>query len=120
VPPALWYHRRRRPTSRYTLDNAASNPDEIPELFSLEILTMIEAEPNLTVFQNTWFVSLQKTDAAGGGGPPTITAAICENQAAQRRYIIKAKSFVDATGDGRLGAEAGAEWIQGREASWMG
>jgi len=31
------------------------------------------------------------------------------------RYVVKAKAFVDATGDGRLGAEAGAEWIQGRE-----
>ena len=36
-------------------------------------------------------------------------------QASQRRYIVKAKAFIDATGDGRLGVEAGAEWIQGRE-----
>ena len=36
-------------------------------------------------------------------------------QASQRRYIVKARAFIDATGDGRLGVEAGAEWIQGRE-----
>ena len=34
--------------------------------------------------------------------------------AASTRYIIKAKAYIDATGDGRLGAEAGAEWIQGQ------
>lgn len=38
-----------------------------------------------------------------------------QNQGTQRRYIVKAKTYIDATGDGRLGAEAGAEWIQGRE-----
>ena len=49
------------------------------------------------------------------GGITSITAAVCEDQISQRRYIVKAKAFIDTTGDGRLGAEAGAEWIQGRE-----
>ena len=30
-------------------------------------------------------------------------------------FRLQAKVFIDASGDGRLGAEAGAEWIQGRE-----
>lgn len=37
------------------------------------------------------------------------------SQGSQRRYIVKAKVYIDASGDGRLGAEAGAEFIQGRE-----
>ena len=49
------------------------------------------------------------------GGITSITAAICEDQHSQRRYVVHAKAFIDTTGDGRLGAEAGAEWIQGRE-----
>ena len=63
---------------------------------------------------NTWMVSVE-TEAGTHGGPKAITSATCENQMVQRRYIVKAKAFIDASGDGRLGAEAGAEWIQGRE-----
>lgn len=96
----------------YQLDNAVNNPNMVPDLFSLEILTLCKAEPNLQVFQNTWFVG---TEMRNGSSAPTIVAAIAENQQSQRRYIIKAKTYIDATGDGRLGAEAGAEWIQGRE-----
>jgi len=56
-----------------------------------------------------------RVDGDTAGSPGTITSAILEDQGSQRRYIIKAKQYIDATGDGRLGAEAGAEWIQGRE-----
>ena len=63
---------------------------------------------------NTWLVDVETTNVSAGG-VKTITAAICENQQSQRRYIVKAKVFIDTTGDGRLGAEAGAEWLQGRE-----
>jgi len=99
----------------YQLDNAVNNPDLVPELFSLELLTLMKAEPNLTLYQNTWLVGVTKEEGAGKGEPGTITSAILEDQGSQRRYIVKAKQYIDATGDGRLGAEAGAEWIQGRE-----
>eukprot|EP00035_Acanthoeca_spectabilis_P010173 m.180228 g.180228 ORF g.180228 m.180228 type:complete len:982 (+) comp14944_c2_seq1:161-3106(+) len=109
----------------YTLDNAVNNPTLVPELFSLELLTMIKAEPNITLFLNTWLVGVNLTDSATGqSGDQTSTArtiasAVLENQGAQRRYVVSAKVFVDTTGDGRLGAEAGAEWIQGREGAAM-
>jgi hypothetical protein len=102
----------------YQLHSAATNPDFVPELFSLEIRTLVEAEKNLTLLLNTWLSSVETTAAEGDGGSSglrTITSAVCEDQHSQRRYIVKAKAFIDATGDGRLGAEAGAEWIQGRE-----
>ena len=98
----------------YQLHSAATNPDFVPELFSLEIRTLVAAEPNLVLLLNTWLSSVETVPAAAGR-PSTITAAICEDQHSQRRYIVKAKAFIDTTGDGRLGAEAGAEWIQGRE-----
>eukprot|EP01047_Picozoa_sp_COSAG01_P051469 COSAG01_NODE_5315_length_4341_cov_4.952145_3_plen_329_part_00 len=98
----------------YTLDNAVNNPDLVPELFSLELLTVIRAEPRITLLQNTWLVGVARDDK-GDGTPGTITAGYCEDQGTQRRWVVKAKAYVDATGDGRLGAEAGAEWIQGRE-----
>jgi hypothetical protein len=101
----------------YQLHSAATNPDFVPELFSLEIRTLVEAEQNLTLLLNTWLSSVETAPASSSGasGLHTVTSAICEDQHSQRRYIVKAKVFVDATGDGRLGAEAGAEWIQGRE-----
>ena len=99
----------------YQLHSAANNPDYVPELFSLEIRTLVEAEPNLTLLLNTWLSSVETAPAAAAGQPATITAAVCEDQHSQRRYVVKAKAFIDTTGDGRLGAEAGAEWIQGRE-----
>lgn len=43
----------------YQLNNAAENQDHVPELFSIELLTLIKAEPNLTLFQDTWLVSVQ-------------------------------------------------------------
>jgi hypothetical protein len=97
----------------YQLDNAINNPNLVPELFSLELLTLIKAEPNLILFLNTWLVGANTT---GGQGLKRIVSAVCENQDSQRRFIVKAKSYIDTTGDGRLGAEAGAEWVQGREA----
>jgi hypothetical protein len=96
----------------YLLENAVNNPTVVPEIFSLEILTAMKAEPNLTVLLNTWMVS---AETQGGAATKSITSVTCENQMVQRRYKINAKAFVDASGDGRLGAEVGAEWIQGRE-----
>ena len=124
----------------YQLDNAVNNPDLVPELFSLELLTLIKAEPKITLLQNTWLVGVSRTNDTDSDKPGTITSATVEvralkqagsffrsvqsvtvllsasqNQGTQRRYIVKSKMYIDATGDGRLGAEAGAEWIQGRE-----
>eukprot|EP00039_Didymoeca_costata_P020965 m.342960 g.342960 ORF g.342960 m.342960 type:complete len:959 (-) comp22149_c0_seq1:157-3033(-) len=99
----------------YQLDNTVNNPDLVPELFSLELLTLVKAEPNLTLFQNTWLVGVTKTNGSTADSPGTITSGILEDQQSQRRYIVRAKTYIDATGDGRLGVEAGAEWIQGRE-----
>lgn len=96
----------------YHLDNAFNNPDKVPELFSLEILTLTKAEPNLQVFLNTWLVGANTSSSSNG---KTITSVACENQETQRRFVVKAKQFIDTSGDGRLGAEVGAEWYQGRE-----
>ena len=96
----------------YQVDNSVNNPGRVPELFSLEILTLMKAEPNLQVFLKL-VVSAKTTTSPSG--LKTITSVVCENQESQRRYVVKAKQYIEATGDGRLGAEAGAEWIQGRE-----
>lgn len=44
-----------------------------------------------------------------------IVSAVGEDQQSQNRYTVNATVFIDATGDGRLGAEAGSPFITGRE-----
>ena len=83
----------------YILENAVNNPtfngrDAVHELFSLEVLTLMKAEPNLTVLLNAWMVSV-RVEGGGREGPKTITSATCENQMVQRRYTVKAKAFID-------------------------
>eukprot|EP00043_Microstomoeca_roanoka_P019321 m.216036 g.216036 ORF g.216036 m.216036 type:complete len:923 (+) comp16981_c1_seq4:56-2824(+) len=92
----------------YTLDNAVGNPNRIGELFSLELYNKFRMEPNVQLFLNTWLVAVEMNGTR-------ITTAIAEDQMSQNRYIISAKQFIDATGDGRLGAEAGAQYLMGRE-----
>ena len=70
--------------TRYQLDNTVNNPGLVPELFSLEILTLIKAEPRITLFQNTWLIGVTK-DNGTKHTAGTITAGILEDQASQRR-----------------------------------
>jgi hypothetical protein len=44
-----------------------------------------------------------------------ITRAIAERQSTEDRFEIEARVFIDCTGDGRLGYEAGAAFMEGRE-----
>jgi hypothetical protein len=92
----------------YTLDNAVGNPNRVGELFSLELYNKMLQEPNIKLYLNTWLVSVEKDGSR-------ITRAIAEDQMSQNRYIVDAKVFIDTTGDGRLGAEAGTTYLMGRE-----
>ncbi len=44
-----------------------------------------------------------------------IDQAVAERQSTEDRFTITAKIFIDCTGDGRLAAQAGAAFMQGRE-----
>lgn len=92
----------------YTLDNAIGNPNRVAEFFSLELYHKMLMEPNLELYLNTWLVAVEKNGTH-------IVRAIAEDQMSQNRYNITAGAFIDTTGDGRLGAEAGAEYLMGRE-----
>ena len=93
----------------YTLANSVANPQRCAEMLDLTLYTMCREEELLDLYLNTWLVSVTKDKDSG------ITTAVAEDQISQNRYVITAKVFVDATGDGRLGAEAGASFIMGRE-----
>lgn len=90
------------------LEQAVNNPQRSPSMLDLALYDLCREEPNLTLMLNTAVIS---AEVAG----QTITKAFAERQSTQDRYEIKAKIFIDCTGDGRLGFEAGAPFMHGRE-----
>ena len=93
----------------YTLDNCVSNPQQCAQNLDLSMYNLFKLEPNINLILNTDVIAAEKDETN------TITQVIAECQASQIRYIIKAKVFIDSTGDGRLGAEAYVPFIIGRE-----
>ncbi|CEM37502.1 unnamed protein product [Vitrella brassicaformis CCMP3155] len=75
---------------------------------------MFRRQDNCTLLRNTWAVAATKVQSADGDDW-TVTEVIAENQETQTRYSVKGKVFIDATGDGRLAAEADIPYIIGRE-----
>ncbi len=94
------------------LEAAMRNPQRSASMFDLILYEKCRAESNLTLMLNTAVTAIEKKE----GEPATIAAAIAERCSTDDRFRIEAKIFVDCTGDGRLAAEAGAAFMEGREA----
>jgi hypothetical protein len=91
------------------LENAVRNAQRSPSMFDLILYEKCRAEPNLRFFLNT---SVQEVEMEG----QTIRKAYAVRASTEDRFEISAKVFIDCTGDGGLGAAAGAEFVRGREA----
>lgn len=90
------------------LETCVRNPQRSASMLDLVLYELCRAEPNLTLMLNTAVVGV-KMDGK------RITHAIAERQSTEDRFEISASIFVDCTGDGRMGAEAGAPFRRGRE-----
>lgn len=90
------------------LENCVRNPQRSASLFDLILYDKCRVEPNLTLMLNTAITGVEKDGVR-------ITCAIAERQSTEDRFHIRAKVFIDCTGDGRLGVEAGAAFREGRE-----
>jgi hypothetical protein len=90
------------------LELAVRNPQRSPAMFDLILYEFCRAEPNLTLLLNT-------TVAGASVEDHRITAVTAERPSTEDRFIIAADMFADCTGDGRLGVEAGAPFMRGRE-----
>jgi hypothetical protein len=90
------------------LDLAVQNPQRSPALMDLLLYDKCRREPNLTLLLNTTVVSAVVEDGL-------IREVRAERPSTEDAFIIRAKTFVDCTGDGRLGIEAGAPFMRGRE-----
>lgn len=91
------------------LETAVRNPQKCANIFDLVLFELCKAEPNLTLLLNTT-VTGTRTNNKG-----IIEAAYAVRESSEDHFEIAAKVFVDCTGDGRLGAEAGADFRRGRE-----
>jgi hypothetical protein len=91
------------------LDDAANNPQRCWEMWDLLLYDKVVSEPNITLLLETVLFQAEVKD----GRIQRVTAR-CDKS--EHIYRIRAKTFVDATGDSRLGLEAGAEMRTGREA----
>ena len=90
------------------LENCVRNPQRSASMFDLILYDMCRSEPQLTLLLNTAVV------AAHTEGD-RIAFAVAERQSTEDRFQIEARVYVDCTGDGRLGFEAGAVFMEGRE-----
>ena len=92
------------------LELAVNNPQRSPSMMDLLLYDKCRREPNLTLRLNTAVVGATVKDGV-------IQNVQAVNEATETRFNISARVFVDCTGDGRLGVEAGAPYTQGRESS---
>ena len=90
------------------LENCVRNPQRSASMFDLILYEKCRAEPNLTLLLNTTVC-----DANVRVG--SIREVIAVRQSTEDRFVISGDIFVDCTGDGRLGVEAGASFMEGRE-----
>lgn len=91
------------------LETAVRNPQRCAQMLDLVLYEMVRAEKNIALLLNT-----AVTGAAVKDG--RITHALAQRISTEESFRIAATVFIDCTGDGRLGAEAGAAFRHGREA----
>lgn len=90
------------------LETAVRNPQRSASMLDLILYEKCRAEPNLTLLLDT-----AVTGAEVDG--ERIVAAWADRHSTEDRFCIEAAVFIDCTGDGRLGVEAGAPFRHGRE-----
>jgi hypothetical protein len=90
------------------LELAVRNPQRSAAMFDLILYEFCRAEPNLTLLLNATLVAARVEEQR-------VTEVVVERPSTEDRFIVSARMFADCTGDGRLGLEAGAPFMRGRE-----
>lgn len=92
------------------LECAVRNPQRSANMLDLILYEKCRELPNLTLLLNTSVVGVRMDGER-------IVSAYANRESTEDRFVIEADIFADCTGDGRLGAEAGALFTTGREAA---
>lgn len=110
----------RRPGARETglieelrLEDAARNPHRSYAQWDLLLYEKVTMEPAITLLLDTDCTGCTVEESDGGR---RITAVEAVRHSTEDAFTIRAAVFADCSGDGRLGAEAGADFTVGREA----
>ncbi len=91
------------------LENAVRNPQRSWSMMDLILYEKCIAETNLKLMLDTTVTEAEVEKNK-------ITSARAVREMTEDEFIIRAKVYIDCTGDGRLAAEAGARFHRGREA----
>ncbi len=92
------------------LDASVRNPQRSSSMFDLLLWEKCQAESNLKLLLNTTVTGADVSDGL-------IRSAAAVRHSTEEQFHIEARVFIDCTGDGRLGVEAGASFREGREGS---
>ena len=90
------------------LEEAVWNPQRSPHIWDQLLYDKVTSEPNITLLLNTTLDGVQMDGAR-------ITSVAASRPSQEEHFTIEASIFLDCTGDGRLGVEAGADYRMGRE-----
>ena len=90
------------------LESTVKNPQRSASMLDLIFYDFCNKEPNLTLMLNTTVTEVNIIDSS-------ISSVIAYRHSTEDKFEIKSKIFCDCTGDGRIGFEAKAKFIQGRE-----
>ncbi|HWQ56454.1 MAG TPA: FAD-dependent oxidoreductase, partial [Bryobacteraceae bacterium] len=93
----------------FRLDDAANNPQRSFELWDALLYDKVVSEPSITLL-------LESVLYAASVKRGRITEALVRCDKSEHLYRVRARMFIDSTGDSRLALEAGAEMRWGREA----
>lgn len=91
------------------LEDTVHNPQRSASMWDILLYDRVRTEPNITLLLNTYCHGVRMAS------PSRIAALLASNLLSETEYTISAKIFVDCSGDGRLGKEAGAQFRTGRE-----
>ena len=91
------------------LDDAVNNPQRCWEMWDVLLYDKVISEPNITLL-------LDSALYAASTKANRIEEVMVRSDKSEHLYRIRARIYLDCTGDSRLGLEAGAEMRTGREA----
>lgn len=90
------------------LENKKRNPNHSFSIFDTVLWEKINFQDNLDKYLNTQMYGVEVADG-------TILNIKAEQITTEKKYVFKAGIFIDATGDGTLAEQAGADYMIGRE-----
>ena len=95
----------------FRVDNLHRNYADSQDVLSLILREYVDAEESVDLYMNTRVCAVRmQTD-------DLIEAVQADQATTEKEFLLKASLFVDCTGDGFVGAKAGASFRIGREAA---